>query len=91
MPDERWGKKLGECPVCECSVYDRDVVDNDGVYKCVICQVKLKEEDPSSTQLIKEDDRTINLKFSTNNIDYNKQFNSCIEMLGIKDSHIKII
>ena len=46
---------------------------------------------PSSTQLIKEDNRTVNLKFSVSNIEYNEQFNNCIELLGIKDSHIKII
>lgn len=46
---------------------------------------------PSSTQLTREDDRFVNLKFSTDNTNYNKQFNNCIEVLGIKDSHIEMI
>lgn len=46
---------------------------------------------PSSTQLIKEDGNFLNLKFGINNINYNKQFNNCVEILGIKDSHVKIV
>ena len=42
-PGEDWGKVLGECPVCGCTAYERNVDGN--FYKCPSCGVKCPTED----------------------------------------------
>lgn len=37
-PGEDWGKVLGECPICGCNAYERNIEGD--FYKCPSCGVK---------------------------------------------------